>query len=88
MKSSEFDVEKTHLTKINRIEKLVLLIIIAFVWCYKVGIHLHKIKPIKIRKHGRKAITIFKYGVNYITNCLLNVLNQGNINIMEFLSCT
>jgi len=88
MKSSGFDIEKTHLTKIDRIEKLVLLIMIAFVWCYKVGIYLHKIKPIKIKKHGRKAISIFKYGLNYISNCLLNALSQGNINIMEFLSCT
>ena len=61
---------------------------IAFVWCYKVGIHLHNITPIKIKKHGRKAITIFKYGLNYITNYLLSALNQREINIMKFLSCT
>jgi hypothetical protein len=88
MKSSGFDIEKTHLTDIKRIEKLVLLIMIAFVWCYKVGIYLHKIKPIKIKKHGRKAISIFKYGLNYIANYLLNSLNQNVINIMNFLSCT
>jgi len=88
MKSSGFDIEKTHLTKLDRIEKLVLLIMIAFVWCYKVGIHLHQLNPIKIKKHGRKAITIFKYGLNYIANCLLNTLNQNNINIFKFLSCT
>jgi len=88
MKSSGFDIEKTHLTELKRIEKLMLLVMIAFVWCYKVGIHLHQLKPIIIKKHGRKAITIFKYGLNYIANVLLNSLNQGDINIMEFLSCT
>jgi hypothetical protein len=88
MKSSGFDIEKTHLTKPDRIEKLILLLMIAFVWCYKVGIHLHQLKPIKIKKHGRKAITIFKYGLNYIANYLLNALNQIDINIMRFLSCT
>jgi len=36
MKSSGFDIEKTHLTNLERIEKLVLLVMIAFLWCYKV----------------------------------------------------
>jgi len=88
MKSSGFDIEKTHLTELDRIEKLILLVMIAFVWCYKVGIYLHKLNPIKIKKHGRKAITIFKYGLNYIANYFLNVLNQTVINLFEFLSCT
>jgi hypothetical protein len=88
MKSSGFDIEKTHLTKLDRIEKLILLVMIAFVWCYKVGIYLHQLIPIKIKKHGRKAITIFKYGLNYIANKLLNALSQSVINIFGFLSCT
>jgi len=88
MKSSGFDIEKTHLTELDRIEKLILLVMIAFVWCYKVGIHLNKLIPIKVKKHGRKAITIFKYGLNYIANQLLNALNQNVINIFNFLSCT
>ena len=89
MKSSGFDVEKTHLTKLERIEKLILLVMIAFVWCYKVGIYLHeKIKPIIIKKHGRKAITIFKYGLSHIANYLLNRKIKKKINIFKFLSCT
>ncbi|MGB0884730.1 MAG: IS4 family transposase [Flavobacteriales bacterium] len=88
MKSSGFDIEKTHLNKIERIEKLVLLVMIAFVWCYKVGIYLHKLKPIKIKTHGRKAKSIFKYGLDYIANSLLNTLNQDFINLTQFLSCT
>ncbi len=86
MKSSGFDIEKTHLTDIQRIEKLVLLVMIAFVWCYKVGIYLHlKVKPIIIKKHGRKAISIFKYGLQFVANWLLNALNQTNINLPKFL---
>ena len=89
MKSSGFDIEKTHLTDIERIEKLVLLVIIAFVWCYKVGIYLHQnIKPIQIKKHGRRAKTLFKYGLDYIANCLLNTLRPIDVEITQFLSCT
>ena len=37
MKSSGFDIENTHLQEIERLEKLINLVIIAFVWCYIVG---------------------------------------------------
>jgi len=48
MKSSGFDIEKTHLEDIERIEKLTLLVMIAFVWCYKTGIFIHEnIKKLK-----------------------------------------
>ena len=89
MKSSGFDIEKTHLQDIKRIEKLVLMVMIAFVWCYKVGIFLHQnIKEIKIKTHGRKAISIFKYGLEYIANVLLNSKMKNKLNIYDFLSCT
>jgi hypothetical protein len=88
MKSSGFDLEKTHLQDMERLEKLILIVMIAFVWCYKVGIYLHAIKPIPIKKHGRKAKTIFKYGLSFITSILINCENQSSINVIAFLSCT
>jgi len=89
MKSSGFDMEKTHLQDIVRIEKLTLIVMIAFVWCYKTGIFIHEnIKSIEIKKHGRKAISIFKLGLSYIANVLLNSKNQTDIDVFKFLSCT
>ncbi len=88
MKSSGFDIEKTHLQNIDRIEKLILLVMIAFVWCYKIGIYLHKINPITVKKHGRKAKSIFKYGLDFLANTLLNSVNENFTNLIQFLSCT
>ena len=88
MKSSRFDIENTHLQDLERIEKLVLLVMIVFVWCYKAGIYLHLITPITLKKHGRQAKSIFKYGLDLIANILLNAQNQSNIDISKFLSCT
>lgn len=89
MKSSGFDIEKTHLKDIERIEKLTLIVMIAFVWCYKTGIFIHEnIKKIEIKKHGRKAKSIFKCGLSYIANVLLNAKNQNNMDLLCFLSCT
>lgn len=78
MKSSGFDIENTHLQDIERIEKLVCLVMMAFVWCYKVGDYLDsKVKPIIIKKHGHRAKSIFKYGLEHIANILLNPQKQG-----------
>ena len=57
---------------------------IAFMWCYKVGIYLHAIMPVKIKAHGRKAKSIFKYGLNHIAQVLLNAQNKDDIDICNF----
>jgi hypothetical protein len=55
MKSSGFDIENTHLQDIERIEKLIYLVMIAFVWCYKVGDYLDsEVKPIIIKNMDTK----------------------------------
>jgi hypothetical protein len=41
-------------------EKLTLIVMIAFVWCYKTGIFMHEnMKKIKIKKQGRKTQNIY-----------------------------
>ena len=87
LKSSGFNLEETHLTDINRIEKLLLLVTIAFIWCYKIGIFLHEnIRSISIKTDGRKVLSIFKYGLSYVASILLNAKNQSCIKIFDFLS--
>lgn len=89
LKSSGFDLEKTHLKDPERLGRLLALVMMAFVWCYKAGIHQHeKVRPIKVKKHGRKAVSIFRYGLKHIANCLLNSEVKTDKNIVRFLSCT
>ena len=89
LKSSGFNIEDTHLKNIDRIEKLFHLVMIAFTWAYVLGIYLHEnIKPIRILKHGRKAKSFVKYGLEYIANVLLNQFSVNHIDITKFLSCT
>jgi hypothetical protein len=78
LKSSGFDLEKTHLQDLERIQKLLCLVMIAFVWCYKVGDYLDKeVEQIPIKKHGYRAKSVFKNGLEYISNCLLNVYRNN-----------
>lgn len=88
LKSSGFNIEDTHLTDIERVSKLLSLVLIAFAWAYKAGIYLDKLKPIKILKHGRRAKSLFKYGLNHIAKLLFsNDLDKLN-ECCKFLSCT
>ena len=87
LKTSGFNIEDTNLTDVDRIEKLFALLLIAFTWVYKAGIYLDSLCPIKTKKHGRKAKSLFKYGLNHIAK----LLNNNNIYELEiyfkFLSC-
>lgn len=89
LKSSGFNLEDTHVTHLDRLEKLLSLVMIAFVWCYKIGDYIDReIRAIKIKKHGNRAVSVFKYGLDYIAECLLSGFNKLNISILKFLSCT
>ena len=87
-KTKGFNMEDTHLRGIDRIDKLIAVVSIAFTWAYKAGIYVHQnIKPIVIKKHGRKAHSFFKYGLKFITNALL-VHSHLLLNFINVLSCT
>lgn len=89
LKSSGFHIEDTHVTDLERLEKLFLLTMIAFVWCYKIGDFLdEQIKKITIKKHGNRAISVFKYGLDYLSKALMTRHNGLKCSLFSFLSCT
>ena len=89
LKSSGFNIGDTHVIALDWLEKLMLLVMIAFVWCYRIGDFIDtEARPIKIKKHGRRAVSICKYGLDYLSRVLLTGYNELNINLLQFLSCT
>jgi len=90
LKSSGFNIEDTHVVILERLEKLMLLVMIAFVWCYRIGdfIDTH-LRPIKIKKHGRKAVSVCRYGLGYLFfRAMMIGGNELNINVIQFILCT
>ena len=88
-KSGGFNFEDTHLKDPQRISKLLALLSVAFTWVYLVGIFRYNVKPIKIKKHGRRAYSIFKTGLIALTHALLNPLPVKEFNCYaQILSCT
>ncbi len=89
LKSSGFNIENSHVRELNRMSNLFAIIMIAYVWCYLVGIYINNhIKEIKVLKHGRRAVSLFKYGLDYIADCLINRRNRYQIDMFKFLSYT
>ena len=68
LKTRGFNIEDTHITNIDKLERLLGVVTIAFCWAYKFGEHLDDEKPIKRKKHGRRVRSIFKTGFVYLRN--------------------
>ena len=87
MKTAGFNIEDTHLSDLRRIEKLLLLVMMAFVWCYNIGELVHgQIKPIRLLNNGRKAKSNFRYGLDIVTGFLTKGRNDYKIPILDFLA--
>lgn len=89
-KSRGFCLESTHFTDSERLSKLFALLSIALCWAFQTGQWLHEIKPLKLKKHGRKAKSIFRYGFDHLRRIVLNLEQEtdGFFNVLKFLSCT
>ena len=93
LKSSGFNFEDTHVTHLDRLERLLSVTMLAFVWCYKLGEFVHQhLKPIKIKTHGRRAVSMFVYGLRFIARCLQTGYKPNFLKNVDFtgflLSCT
>jgi len=78
LKGRGFHLEETRLTHYFRIKKVIALLAIAFCWAHKTGEWQHKvIKPLKTKTHGRLEQSLFRYGLDYLTQSLLHGLQKA-----------
>ena len=59
-------VKTINLIDSERLSKLLALMALAMCWAIKVGTWLHSHTPLKIKKHGRKEKSFFRYGLDYL----------------------
>ncbi len=78
LKGRRFNFEDTHITFPDRIDKLIALLAIAFSWCHATGEWCTSRTPIKIKKHGRKAVSIFRRGLDHIARILHNISEMAH----------
>jgi hypothetical protein len=76
LKTRGFNFEDTHMTMPKRIDNLLAVMTIAFVWSYRAGDIFNDIKPIAIKSHGARAKSIFRYGYDYLRRLLINFCDR------------
>jgi hypothetical protein len=92
LKTRGFCLEETHVIKRERVEKLLALLTVAFCWAYLAGEWLARTTPIKIKKHGRLAKSLFRHGFDHLRRILCNqdclTRRCEFIRLCKLLSCT
>lgn len=69
--------------------KALAVVCIALVWAYLVGDHKDiNVKKIRILKHGHRAKSIVKYGLEEISDVLNRPMKKPKFDIFQFLSCS
>jgi hypothetical protein len=86
LKSKGFNFEDTHIVKPERIDRLLVLLTVAFAWAHKVGEWRHEEKAICVKKHGRKAQSWFRYGLDCLRDALFNPKTQLQLNFSILLN--
>lgn len=90
LKSRGFCLEATHLKDPERLSRMIGLLTLALCWAFRTGEWLAQQCPIVIKKHGRKARSIFRHGFDHLRNIVLNLEQKIDefLIALQFLSCT
>ena len=89
-KTRGFCRESTHFTDSERLSKLLALMTLALCWAIKTGEWLHQLQPIKVKKHGRLAKSVFRSGLDHLRSIFtdLDLKHDEFLASLQFLSCT
>jgi len=92
LKSRGFDLEETHLRDSERLEKLLGLLALAVCWAWLAGERISRRKPITVKKHGHRAKSVFRVGLDYLEQVFRSgspfTKTQARIEFTLILSCT
>ena len=70
LKSRGFSLEETHLQAAERLKKLLGLLALAVCWAWLCGKQACQLKPPRIKKHERRAKSIFRIGLDRLEQVL------------------
>lgn len=90
-KTRGFCLESTHFTDAERLSKLFALLTLALCWAMRTGLWLHQWHPIEIKKHGRRAKSLFRLGLDHLRHLVLNPSSSNEADFLQslqLLSCT
>lgn len=62
LKAKGFNLEDTHITNDQKLSTLLAVLALAVTLCAKIGVASARIRPVPVKKHGRKRYSIFATG--------------------------
>ncbi|MCP4751732.1 MAG: transposase [Proteobacteria bacterium] len=71
-KTRGFDFESTHATDFKRLSRIFAVMAITLCWVHNVGEMLSFQKEIPVKKHGRKAKSIFRIGLEQLAQAIVS----------------
>lgn len=77
LKKRGFNLEETHMSANEKIDSLLAILSLSFAWAHKMGEWLNAKEPIRTLKHGRLAMSLFLYGLEYLSEILLHSESKG-----------
>ena len=83
LKTAGFNLEFSCLSGEGKMELLVSILSVAMAWCHTSGVSSESQEPVRVLKHGRKAESIFRRGVE-----VLYYYFSGKKSIWRFLFCS
>jgi len=66
LKTKGFNLEDTHITAPEKLSTLLAVLALAVTLCVKTGVAAARLRPIPIKKHGRRAWSLFALGVGVL----------------------
>ena len=80
LKSRGFDLESTHMTDLDRMDKLMGILALAFTWCLKTG-HWHygEAKLLPLNKHWRPDKSLFRLELDMLRRVLKNNYSKNDL---------
>lgn len=87
LKGRGFEVERTHLSGGERIDKLFGVLSLAVAWAMKTGETENALRPIKIKNNGRPPMSLFRLGCDLIQEFLREIKSCTKIDVIKILRC-
>ncbi|MBZ9716145.1 IS4 family transposase [Deinococcus multiflagellatus] len=72
LKTRGFNLEDTGLAQAERVSTLLTCVCTAFIWACVTGQFLASKQPVKRKKHGHRAVSVFRLGLDHLQDLLLH----------------
>ncbi len=76
LKGRGFDLESCRLAQERRLSGWFGFLALGLCWCLKVGQYLDAVDPLPLKKHGRRAVSIFQRGLHLLQSLLAGLAGR------------